>query len=89
MKINQIINEGLVFYAKNPDGTKTYSLVKDAEHLANLEQKYRSAEVQKLDFARQDVQDWLDSRGVNLRTYKASKRCVESAWIRTWQRVSV
>ena len=69
MKINQIINEGLVFYAKNPDGTKTYSLVKDAEHLANLEQKYRSAEVQKLDFARQDVQDWLDSRGVNLRRF--------------------
>ena len=69
MKINQIINEGLVFYAKNPDGTKTYSLVKDAEHLANLEQKYRGAQVQKLDFARQDVQDWLDSRGVNLRRF--------------------
>lgn len=73
MKINQIINEGInegqVFYAKNPDGTKTYALVKDAEHLANLEQKYSGAQVQTLDFARQDVRDWLDSRGVNLRRF--------------------
>ena len=58
-----------IFYARNPDGTRTYARVKDGAQLAQLQQKYAGSEVKMLPFGTPEVDQWLQSRGVNLRSF--------------------
>jgi hypothetical protein len=60
---------GILFYAKLPNGHKVYARPKDAEQLADLQQKYRSAEIKTFDYNRPDVIKWLQARGVKLRSF--------------------
>jgi len=60
---------GILFYAKLPDGPKVYARPKDAEQLADLQQKYRGAEIKTFDYNRPDVIKWLQARGVKLRSF--------------------
>ena len=59
----------ILYYVKNPDGTKTYVNIKDAEQLADVQKQYQGKDAKTLDLSRQDVLDWLQSRGVNLRKF--------------------
>ena len=59
----------ILFYAKLPDGSKVYARVKDEEQWADLQQKYRGAEIKTFDFRRPDILDWLEARGINLRKF--------------------
>ena len=64
------LNEGeQLFYARNPDGTRTYARIKDSAQLAQLQQKYTGSEVKLMSFNRPDVAEWLVSRGVNMRGF--------------------
>lgn len=64
------LNEGeQLFYARNPDGTRTYARIKDSAQLAQLQQRYAGSEVKLMSFDRPDVAQWLTSRGVNLRGF--------------------
>ena len=61
---------GILFYAKDPAAQqKIYARVKDAEHLALLQQRYRGSEIKTFDFRRPDVLAWLEARGINLRKF--------------------
>ena len=59
----------ILYYVKNPDGTKTYINIKDAEQLADVQKQHQGKDAKTLDLSRQDVLDWLQSRGVNLRKF--------------------
>ena len=59
----------MVFYVKNPDGTKTYINIVDAEQLARAQQRFQGRETKTLSLTRKDVLDWLEQRGVNLRKF--------------------
>jgi len=69
----QDVTEGtkqeILFYAKLPDGSKVYARVKDEEQWADLQQKYRGAEIKTFDYNRPDVLDWLEARRINLRKF--------------------
>ena len=58
-----------LFYARNPDGTRTYARINDPQQLAQLRQRYSDSEVKTMSFNRPDVADWLTARGVNLRGF--------------------
>jgi hypothetical protein len=62
-------DSGILFYAKLPDGPKVYAHVKDEVQLADLQQKYRGAEIKTFDYNRPDVIKWLQARGVRLRSF--------------------
>lgn len=69
----QDVTEGtkqeILFYAKLPDGSKVYARVKDEEQWADLQQKYRGAEIKTFDYNRPDVLNWLEARRINLRKF--------------------
>jgi len=58
-----------VFYAKLPDGQKVYARVASKDQIDRLNQKYADADIKMFDFNRPEVQEWLESRRINLRKF--------------------
>jgi hypothetical protein len=67
--VTENTKQEILFYAKLPDGSKVYARVKDEEQWADLQQKYRGAEIKTFDYNRPDVLDWLEARRINLRKF--------------------
>lgn len=59
----------LVFYVKNPDGTKTYARVKDEQHYGELMRKYQGSDIKVFDINRPDVEQWLRARRVSASSF--------------------
>ena len=54
----------IIFYVKHNDGSRTYANVKNKEHLAQLQQKFKGEEIKTLDGNHPEVQAWLEKRRV-------------------------